>query len=199
MSDACKLFDKHRRVLYTGSTPEFARTLSEAVEADVRLDGFAPAEAQTVRGLSFAGARLSESDFLLQDCSNCDFSGAAIARACFDHACLMGADLRDTGCLGASFSYARLKGARINWQSPELVSELLFQAAGSDLKKVKIASLVASARRLGWCWYEYLKLRHPGTAWALSALAPYVTEDDDAPEPLFDAAEKLREKQAASA
>jgi len=60
---------------------------------------------------------------------------------------------------------AYLKGARMNWQSHDLIAELLRREAGEDIDRRSLAGLILLSR--DWCWDRFLALSHPQREWAL--------------------------------
>ena len=75
---------------------------------------------------------------------------------------------------------ADLSGAAINWNSHDLIAELLRQAAGESWQRRALAGLILVSR--DWCWKEFLALEHPEQEWALDVLRGYVREGDGAPD-----------------
>ena len=90
--------------------------------------------------------------------------------------------------VSANLGGANLSGARLNWTSHDLLSAILFRAAGDDVEKRSLAGLVLVSR--DWCWDEFLALEHPLREWALGVLAGYVKDGDNAPECLREMAAK---------
>ena len=86
------------------------------------------------------------------------------------------ADLR-----GADLSYANLNGVCVNWQSHDLIAEILRRAAEDDVSRRMLAGLVLVSRN--WCWDTFLTLDiDPALRdWALTKLNKWVKEGDDAP------------------
>ena len=81
----------------------------------------------------------------------------------------------------ANLTGADLSGAIINWQSHNLIAEILRQSAGDNVQRRMVAGLVLVSH--DWCWGEFLALDIPEREWALETLAAYV-KDDGAPEAL---------------
>jgi hypothetical protein len=121
---------------------------------------------------TLAGSSLFEGDF------NC--LAEAVQAAVKKRAYLQGAYLQD----------AYLQGAKVNWNSHAMISEILFRAAGEDVDKRKVAGLVAVS--LDWCWEKLLSIKDPNQKWALAELAKWVTKDDAAPDVLVKLAEKTK-------
>lgn len=95
---------------------------------------------------------------------------------------LYGADLHGADLHVASLCAADLHGASLNWQSHDLIAELLRQAAGDALEKCKIAGLVLISRDKCWNWF--IAIQDPLRDWALGVLAEFVRENDGAPDEL---------------
>lgn len=95
---------------------------------------------------------------------------------------LRDADLRDADLRGAYLNGADLRVATIDWQSHDLVAELLRQHAGDDVQKLMVAGLVLISR--DWCWKQFLAIEHEQRQWAIDTLRQYVREGDEAPEVL---------------
>jgi hypothetical protein len=74
---------------------------------------------------------------------------------------------------------AKFAGAKLNWDSRELISEILRQAAAGDLEKIKVAGAIRLCRYL--CWSDFIALKDPLTDWALDVLRSYVQPDDGFP------------------
>ena len=128
-----------------------------------------------LRGADLSGANLFGADLRDANLRGADLSGADLSGANLRGANLFGADLRD----------ADLSGATINWQSHDLISELLLRAAGEDIERRKVAGLILVSR--DWCWGKFLaiesgQIESGQHEWALSVLRQYVKDGDDAPE-----------------
>lgn len=80
---------------------------------------------------------------------------------------------------GADLRGANLYGAKINWQSHDVLAELLFRAADQDVEKRKVAGLILISR--DWCWKRFLSINDPLREWIFETLAPYAANDDNAP------------------
>ena len=93
----------------------------------------------------------------------------------------------------ADLSWADLSGAYLSWNSGALLSEILYRASGTDLGCQALAALIA--RRTDWCWQTWTSDKAPKGIeqeewksvivahrdWALSELAKWVKDGDDAP------------------
>lgn len=193
MPNVIQLKDTNYRVLYECEAENTLEALKKAVEARVSLAGFYAEGLFETGGASLAGVDFTGSDFSHVSLRDSDLGCCIFTQADLHEADLSGCNLRHACFVGADLSGAKLEGATLNWSQPELVSEVLFQAAGEDLKKLKVAMLVSAARRAGWCWRNYFDLKHPGTRWALSVLEPFVRDETIVPPLLRDAVQKFRE------
>ena len=99
---------------------------------------------------------------------------------------LSGADLRGAYLRGADLSGAYLSGAAINWQSHDLIAEILRRAAGQNVQRRMLVGLILISR--DWCWEKFmaLELDPDLREWALAELRQWVKDDDGAPEALGD-------------
>ena len=79
---------------------------------------------------------------------------------------LRGADLRD-----ADLRDADLHHAKINWNSHNLIAEILRQSAREDIEKLQIPGLIILLKDR--CWDYFLKLDHPQKSWAIQVLKEY--------------------------
>ncbi len=100
-----------------------------------------------------------------------------------------GANLREADLHGANLREADLHEAdlekgktKINWESHDLVAEILRRAAGDDIEKLKIAGLVLLCR--DWCWNQFSKIDDPLKQWAFDVLHPWVIGGENAPDVL---------------
>ena len=131
------------------------------------------------RGADLRGADLSGTYFRGADLRGADLRGADLSGTDLRRADLRRADLRRADLRGTDLRRADLRGAKIPWQSHDLISELLVRAAEGDIEKRKIAGLILVSR--DWCWRDFLALDDPLKDWALVTLAAHVQPDDDAP------------------
>ena len=100
---------------------------------------------------------------------------------------LRGANLRWANLRGANLQEANLRRADLtdiamNWQSHQLISEILIRAACDDLDRCSLAGLIRI--RTDWCWDVWTTLDHPAREWAIEELSKWVKDDDGAPEAL---------------
>lgn len=80
---------------------------------------------------------------------------------------------------GANLDGANLLGANLNWQSHQLISEILFRSAGDNIQRRMLAGLVRIST--DWCWKKFLELDAPERDWALQTLAACIAKGDDHP------------------
>ena len=119
------------------------------------------------------GAYLSRAKLRGADLYKADLSSANLSDANLSDADLCWANMR-----GAYLSRAKLRDANMNWQSHDLLAEVLRQAAGDNADRRMLAGLVLVSR--DWCWKEFMALDHPETEWAKGVLREYVTANTPA-------------------
>lgn len=175
------------RILYRSECAETARdAVIEAVAAGADLV-FADLSGEYLHGVNLAWIDLGGADLHGVNLCGVNLCGANLARVDLDRANLVraylaGADLVGSHLFGADLRHSNLVGAKINWNSHDLIAELLRRAAGSDVERRKIAGLILISR--DWCWDQFLAIDSPLRDWALDTLAPYVVDGDNAPEVL---------------
>jgi hypothetical protein len=106
--------------------------------------------------------------------------GANLYGASLHEANLCGADLR-----GANLRGANLYGVTINWQSHDLLAEVLRQQA-STVQQRMVAGLILISKN--WCWKQFLavdSIDQELRQWALKIFASYIKDGDNAPEELL--------------
>ncbi len=121
----------------------------------------------------------SGADLRGADLRGADLRGANLSGANLSGANLSGADLSGAYLSGANLSGADLRGAFINWQSHDLIAELLRQWAKDNVQRRMIAGLILISR--DWCWKDLLKLKHPLKAAAIKHLRTYIKPGDGCP------------------
>jgi hypothetical protein len=135
-----------------------------------------------LRGANLRGAYLEGANLIDADLTGADLTGADLIGANLEGANFEGAKLIDANLIDAKLEGADLTGANLNWQSHDLIAEILRRAASDDIEKRKVAGLILVSR--DWCWKEFLSLNDPITEWALDELAKWVQDGDNAPEML---------------
>jgi hypothetical protein len=128
---------------------------------------------------NLSGADLSHANLRHADLRHADLRRADLRHANLWVANLSGANLSHANLRHADLRHADLSGAKINWESHDLVAELIRREAGENVERRKIAGMVLIST--GWCWNEFLALGDPQTGWALEVLRGYVIEGDYAP------------------
>ena len=151
-------------------------------------------EAAVKGGADLRRADLHGADLREADLRGADLLGANLHEADLHGADLRGADLREADLHGADLHEADLRGAdlhgadlekgktKIDWESHNLVAEILRRAAGDDIEKLKIAGLVLLCR--DWCWNQFSKIDDPLKQWAFDVLHPWVIGGENAPDVL---------------
>ncbi len=84
---------------------------------------------------------------------------------------LRAADLRAANLCDANLRDANLRDAKINWNSHNLIAEILRQNAREDIEKLQIPGLIRLLNDK--CWEYFLKLDHPQKGWAIQVLKDY--------------------------
>ena len=123
-----------------------------------------------------SGAVLSRADLSWADLSWADLSGASLSGAD-----LGGANLNRAHLRGADLRGAHLSGASINWQSHDLIAEILRRAAADNVSRRMLSGLILISH--DWCWDMFLALDIAPAVrdWALDELRKWVKEGDNAP------------------
>ena len=138
-------------------------------------------------------ADLSDANLSRADLSDANLSRANLSRANLSDADLSAANLSRANLYAANLYAADLSRAELNWNSHNLIAEILFRAAESDLLKQSFALLIR--QHVDWCWNVWLADTAPRSieqaqwdalvvanrAWALSELAKWVKDGDNAP------------------
>jgi hypothetical protein len=141
-------------------------------------------------GANLSGADLYGANLYRAYLPGANLSGANLSGANLYGAYLPGANLYGADLYGANLSGADLYRAKINWNSHVCVAEILKRAAEDNVQKRQLAGLILIST--DWCWSDFLKLRHPLKKWALTELAKWVVDGDDAPSVLTKLAEKSK-------
>jgi uncharacterized protein YjbI with pentapeptide repeats len=186
-------YDGH--VIYECEAESVRAAVEQAVRNGINLNG-ADLHGEDLRGAYLRGAYLRGANLRGADLSGAYLSGANLSGAYLRGANLSGAYLRGANLSGAdlsganlsgadlsdaNLSGAKLSGAMLNWNSHDLIGEILRRAAGTDVRRRMVAGLVLASR--DWCWKRFLAIEiEPGLrAWALGELRAWVKPDDDAP------------------
>lgn len=164
-----------------------------------------------LRGADLAGIDLreaicSDANFAGADLHQAKFHNANLRYAVFAEANLQGANFAGADLTFANFTGANLQGARfdgatllqatftditLSWYDYTLLSELLWQAAGSDFEKQMVAAFIG--RKRAWCWDDYHQIPSPYRLWMIKYFRTLVKLEDDAP-PFF----KVRDQRLAT-
>ena len=94
---------------------------------------------------------------------------------------LSGANLSGAYLSGANLTEANLSRAALNWQSHNLLAEVLRRAADDDVPRRMLAGLILISH--DWCWGKFLALNIDPELreWGLSVMRGYVQPGDNAP------------------
>jgi hypothetical protein len=136
------------------------------------LDG-ANLDGAYLDGANLRGANLREANL-----RGADLHGANLDGANLDGANLHGANLREADLRGAD-----LHGAILDWNSHDLLAEILRCVATTDEQR-EYAALVLAGKYHGWCWQWYRDRNHPARAWALRVYVRHLQDGDNAPDEL---------------
>ncbi|MFX0183344.1 MAG: pentapeptide repeat-containing protein [Candidatus Hodarchaeota archaeon] len=128
--------------------------------------------------LRYADLRYTNLKFANLRCANLEH--ANLENASLRHANLRCANLRHANLENASLKSANLENASLNWDSHQLLSQIILNHAGNNIKKRMIAGLIMVS--LDLCWNDFLELNIPYKSWAIQVLKTYVKESDDVPE-----------------
>ena len=128
-----------------------------------------------LRGANLSWADLSGADLRWADLSEAYLSWADLSEAYLRRADLRRADLRR----------AELRRAVVNWNSHDLLAEILRRAAGDNVPRRMLAGLILVSR--DWCWKTFLaaEIDPALRQWALDEFRLWVKEGDNAPEILL--------------
>jgi len=150
-------------------------------EADLREADLYGADLSEV---NLRRANLRRANLVDANLSEADLSWANLYGANLSGANLSGAYLRGAYLIGANLYGADLREAAINWQSHDLIAEILRGAAGDDVPRRMLVGLILISR--DWCWEKFLALElDPDLReWALAELRQWVKDGDGAPEAL---------------
>ena len=141
------------------------------------LEG-ADLEGTDLRDADLRGANPSNTNLFSADLKGANLRGANLEGANLFHADLFRADLRGanlegTYLKGTDLFRADLRGANLNWQSHQLLSQILFDNAGTDVQKRQFAGLIRIS--MDWCWDDFAKLNLSKKIkkWAIDVLKQY--------------------------
>lgn len=117
-----------------------------------------------LRGAVLFRADLVRADLFRVDLFRADLTGANLTGADLSRADLRGANLTNADLTGADLRYADLRNAdlkniTVNWQSHQLISEILLRAAGQDPLRRALAGLIRVST--DWCWRVWLGTGDP--------------------------------------
>ncbi len=139
-----------------------------------------------LRGADLTGASLIWANLTGANLCNATLSGAVLHGANLSGASLSGADLGGANLnrahlRGADLRGAHLSGASINWQSHDLIAEILRRAAADNVSRRMLSGLILISH--DWCWDMFLALDIAPAVrdWALDELRKWVKEGDNAP------------------
>jgi uncharacterized protein YjbI with pentapeptide repeats len=124
-----------------------------------------------LRGADLRGADLTDANLYGTNLTDANLYGANLTDANLYGADLCGADLYDADLRGANLHDVHLYATQLNWNSRELIAEILRQAAGFDLTKLGLAGIILLQTK--WCWGDFMSVELPAKEWGLSVLAKW--------------------------
>lgn len=145
-------------------------------------------------GISFKGINLSGHDMsgsnLRRSCFyQCDLEAANLQNADLTSVSFIACDLGDAsfdgadlyGCafVGCRFSGATFERVEMNWASHELIGYRLFEAAGDNADKRKIAGLIYLSE--DWCWTDFINIPSRHKDWVYRTMKSWLTGKEDEP------------------
>jgi len=135
-----------------------------------------------LRNANLRYANLYNADLGYADLRNADLCNANLRYAYLRYADLGYADLRNADLCNADLRNVKLDNTVINWQSHDLLAEILRQNAGDFVDRRMLAGLILVSR--DWCWDKFitLEISKKSQLWAFKTLAKYITENDNHPE-----------------
>lgn len=144
--------------------------LSGASLGGVNLNGANLSRANLV------GAYLGGACLVGADLSRTDLRHAVFYEAVLENAILTSADL-----IGASFSYADLRGVKPSYDSAHAFwGELLAQKATTHEQEL-LACAILAGNRFAWCWDHFQSWNHPLQDWALEVIKGFGLNLEDCP------------------
>ena len=105
---------------------------------------------------------------------------ANLEHANLEHAHLERAHLEFAHLEHVNLERAHLEHANLNWQSHQLLSQILLNNSGDNLQKIQFAGLVRISFQLNWCWDDFKKLELPQKIkqWAIEVFKKYPNYPD---------------------
>jgi uncharacterized protein YjbI with pentapeptide repeats len=139
-----------------------------------------------LRGADLRNADLRYADLRYVDLRVADLRNADLRYADLRYADLRNEDLRSVNLRYADLRYADLRNedlrygnlrgadlhsAKLNWNSHDLIAEILRQHAGNNPHRLMLAGWVLMARNK--CWDYWLSVDHHEKQWALDVLSQW--------------------------
>jgi uncharacterized protein YjbI with pentapeptide repeats len=141
-----------------------------------------------LRSANLYSADLRNANLYSANLYNANLRNADLRNANLHNANLYSADLRNANLYNANLHNANLHNANLfditmNWQSHDLIAEILRQHAGENLRHRMLAGLVKQS--YDWCWGRLAsELYEADKTWCRSVLTPFIKGDDEVPEEL---------------
>ena len=161
-------------VMFEAAVATIRECVGEAARQNANLRG------SNLSGSDLRYSNLRHSNLSYSNLRYSDLRHSNLRDSNLRHSNLRHSNLSDSDLSHSNLSYSDLHDITVNWNSHELLAEILRQKAGENTAKRKIAGLVLVSH--DWCWDKFLRLRDPTKLWALGVLRRYVKEGDGAPE-----------------
>ena len=129
---------------------------------------------------NLAGAILRSADLAGADLAGANLFRANLFRADLRSAILSSANLSVVNLFRADLYDANLSRAKLNWQSHNLLGEILRRAAEGNMERRALAGLVVISTDK--CHDFWMGFAHPEKEWAVSVLRQWDCEQSPAPE-----------------
>ena len=91
---------------------------------------------------------------------------------------LRGVSLRGSDLSGANLKDANLRDVKINWDSHQLISEILLRSSRNTEDEM-LAYYIRG--KLEWCWQDWLseKFQHVSKTWAITTLIQWAKDNNN--------------------
>lgn len=126
-------------------------------------------------------SNLSYANLSNANCTNCSFTSSYFYSTRFNNADLTESNFINTAMESVTFTNAVMDDITMNWNSHDLISEILFRAA-TTIGQEQFAAWISHKK--SWCWPEWLASNYSDWNWVLATLQPLVKPSDNAPSEL---------------
>lgn len=190
---------------YTDDVIIEASTIEEAIDLSKGMLQCANLDYLDLSDLDLSGANLQGANLINANLDGCDLRhtvldtailvgssmvGAEMETCFLRQAILDDANMTNANLSRADFSHCDLQtvtftGARINWNSHDLIAEILRRESGGDFEKLKAAGFLLVNRDK--CWTQYADYYNSFFLlddrvlmdWAITTLRNYIRPEDD--------------------